>query len=54
MTMTTKLLNNAMISKNGSVTGICAHDLSEQSKTRSPKNQQIVTFGATYEIVIEI
>ena len=30
--MTTKSPNNAMILKSGSVTGIRAHDLSEQSK----------------------
>ena len=30
--MTTKFPNNAMILRNGSVTGIRAHDLPEQSK----------------------
>ena len=35
--MTTKLLNNAMILKNGSVTDIRAHDLSEESKAGGSK-----------------
>ena len=35
--MTTKFLNNAMIVKNESVTGIGAHDLSEESEADGSK-----------------
>ena len=35
--MTTKFPNNAMILKDGSVTGIHAHDLSEESKADGSK-----------------